>query len=213
MNLGFGVAQLENLHESGGFIKGVAIAVVTQNKDDEGQCRVKVRYPWHEKPSESHWARLAMPMAGPGYGSVFIPDVNQEVLVAFEREDPRFPYVIGALWNGKAKPPETNSDGKNHKRVLVSRKKHRLLFDDDTRGIVELAHEKGRKIMFDDDGFTVQDEKGNTVTVNSNSGAMTIEAKGQLSIKAATISIEATSSLELKANATLTIRGSLVNIN
>jgi hypothetical protein len=49
--------------------------------------------------------------------------------------------------------------------------------------------------------------------IDSNSGAVTIEAKGQLSIKAATISIEATGSLEVKASATLTVRGALVNIN
>jgi hypothetical protein len=79
--------------------------------------------------------------------------------------------------------------------------------------VVELAHEKGRKIVFDDNGFVVQDEKGNVVKVDSNSGTMTIEAKGQLNIKAATITIEATGTLELKASATLTIRGALVNIN
>ena len=54
---------------------------------------------------------------------------------------------------------------------------------------------------------------GNQVKVDSNSGAMTIEAKGKLSIKAASITIEATGTLELKANATLTIRGTLVQIN
>ena len=54
----------ETAHESGGYVKGIAIALVTQNKDDEGMCRVKVRYPWHDQPRESYWARLAMPMAG-----------------------------------------------------------------------------------------------------------------------------------------------------
>jgi uncharacterized protein involved in type VI secretion and phage assembly len=209
------VASLESetTHESGGFLKGVAIAIVTQNKDDEGQCRVKVRYPWHEKPSESYWARLAMPMAGKERGWVLIPEVGDEVVVAFEREDMRFPYVLGALWNGQAKPAFANDDGKNDKRALVSRKKHKLLFDDGTRGVVELSHEKGRKVTFDDDGFAVQDEKGNVVKVDSNSGAMTIEAKGTLNIKAASITIEATGTLDVKANATLTIRGTLVNIN
>ncbi len=206
-------ALSETMRESGGYLKGVATALVTQNKDDEGQCRVKVRYPWHDRPSESYWARLAMPMAGQERGWVLIPEVGDEVLVAFEREDMRFPYVLGALWNGKAKPPLANDDGKNDKRVLVSRKKHKLLFDDGTRGVVELTHEKGRKVVFDDDGFAVQDEKGNVVKVDSNSGAMTIEAKGQLNIKAASITIEATGTLEIKAGATLTIRGSLVNIN
>jgi uncharacterized protein involved in type VI secretion and phage assembly len=206
-------AASEITYESSGYLKGVAVAIVTQNKDDEGQCRVKVRYPWHENPSESYWARLAMPMAGKERGWVLIPEVGDEVVVAFEREDMRFPYVLGAVWNGQAKPPFANDDGKNDKRALVSRKKHKLQFDDGTRGVVELTHEKGRQIIFDDDGFAVQDGNGNVVKVDSNSGAMTIEAKGQLNIKAASITIEATGTLEVKASATLTIRGSLVNIN
>lgn len=203
----------ETQHESGGAIKGVAIALVTQNRDDEGLCRVKVSFPWHERPRDSYWARLATPMAGKERGLVVIPEVGDEVLVAFEREDVRFPYVLGALWNGKDKPPERNSDGKNDKRILRSRKKHHLLFDDGSRGVVELRHEKGSRVKFDDDGFTVEDEKGNVVKVDSNSGAMTIEAKGQLKIKAASISIEATGTLELKSGGTMTIRGALVNIN
>lgn len=203
----------ETAHEAGGYVKGVAVALVTQNNDPEKLCRVKVRYPWHEQPSESYWARLAVPMAGDSRGFVMIPEVGDEVLVAFEREDLRFPYVLGALWNGKDKPPIANDDGKNDKRLIHSRKHHYLLFDDGTRGVVELKHEKGRKIIFDDDGFAVQDEKGNVVKVDSNSGAMTIEAKGQLNIKGATITIEATGTLELKASATLTVRGALVNIN
>jgi len=203
----------EAAHESGGYIRGLATALVTQNKDDDGLCRVKVRFPWHDQPRESYWARLAMPMAGKERGWVTIPEVGDEVVVAFEREDLRFPFVLGALWNGQDKPPVANRDGKNDKRLFKSRKKHTLLFDDGSRGVVELAHEKGRKITFDDDGFSVQDEKGNVVKVNSNSGAMTIEAKGQLNIKAATITIEASGTLEVKAGATLTVRGSLVNIN
>jgi uncharacterized protein involved in type VI secretion and phage assembly len=206
-------APSETAHEAGGYIKGVAIALVTQNKDDDGLCRVKVRFPWHENASESFWARLATPMAGKGRGLVMIPEVGDEVLVAFEREDLRFPFILGGLWNGTDKPPLANDDGKNDKRILKSRKKHYLLFDDGAKGVVELAHEKGRKVTFDDNGFVVQDEKGNIVKVDSNSGAMTIEAKGQLNIKAATITIEATGTLEVKASATLTLRGSLVNIN
>ncbi|MGE5113246.1 MAG: phage baseplate assembly protein V [Acidobacteriaceae bacterium] len=205
-------APQETAHESGGYVKGVAIAVVTQNKDDESLCRVKVKFPWHDT-SESYWARLASPMAGDNRGLVMIPEVGDEVLVAFEREDLRFPHVLGVLRNGKEKSPFVNDDGKNDIRIIQSRKKHYLKFDDGTQGIVEFAHEKGRKITFDDNGFAVQDENGNVVKVDSNSGAMTIEAKGQLNIKATSITIESSGTLDLKANATLTIRGSLVNIN
>lgn len=199
--------------ESGGFLKGVAIAIVTQNKDPDGLCRVKLRFPWTGQASESDWARMAMPMTGKDRGLVLIPEVGDEVLVAFEREDMRFPYVLGALWNGKDKPPLANVDGKNDKRILKSRKKHYLLLDDGNPGVVELAHEKGRKVTFDDNGIVMQDEKGNVFKIDSNSGAITIEAKGQLKIKAASITVEATGTLDIKASATLTVRGALVNIN
>jgi uncharacterized protein involved in type VI secretion and phage assembly len=215
MNLISETASGETVHEAGGYVKGVAIALVTQNKDDDGLCRVKVRYPWHEKPRESYWARLSVPMAGADRGVVMIPEVGDEVLVAFEREDLRFPYILGALWNGKDKPPVANdSDGKNDKRIIQSRDKHYLLFNDNASdGAVILTHKKGRRIAFTKDGWIVEDENGNKVNVDTNSGAMTIEAKGQLNIKAASITIEATGTVEVKASATMTIRGSMVNIN
>lgn len=203
----------ETDHESGGVIKGVATAIVTQNKDPDNLCRVKVRFPWHDKPTESYWARLATPMAGAGRGFVAIPEVDDEVLIAFEREDMRFPVVLGGLWNGKDKPPRFNGDGKNDKRILQSRKEHYLLFDDGAKGVVELFHQKGRKVTFTDDGITMDDGMGNSVKIDSNAGSMTIEAKGDLKIKAATITIQATGTLDVKATGTLSVRGSLVNIN
>ena len=105
-----------------------------------------------------------MPMAGKDRGlRVHSREVGDEVLVAFEREDLRFPYVLGALWNGKDKPPLDNADGKNDKRIFKSRKKHYLLFDDGAKGVVELAHEKGRKIVGSTTiGIVVEDEKGNS---------------------------------------------------
>ena len=192
---------------------GVMTAVVTRNDDPDGQCRVKVRYPWHDKPLASYWARLSMPMAGKDRGVVFIPEVGDEVLVAFEREDMRFPCVLGALWNARQLPPENNSNGKNDKRLIKSRKGHRLLFDDGTPGAVELALRDGKKVVFDNNGIRLEDAKGNHVKIDSNSGSIEIKATGALTIKAATITIEAAGTLDVKAGATLTLRGSLVNIN
>lgn len=205
---------METEHESGGYVKGVAIAIVSQNKDDEKLCRVKVSYPWHEQPRESYWARLSVPMAGKDRGFVMIPEVGDEVLVAFEREDLAFPYILGGLWNGKDKPPLANDDGNNDKRIIKSRDGHSLLFNDNAKnGEVILTHKNGRKIAFTKDGWSVHDEAGNKVQVETSSGAMKIEAKGKLSIKAASITIEATGTLEMKSSATMTIRGSMVSIN
>lgn len=204
----------ETTHETGGYVKGVAIALVTQNNDDEKMCRVRISYPWQKDPRQSYWARLATPMAGKDRGLVTIPEVGDEVLVAFEREDLRFPYILGSLWNGKDMPPVSNDDGNNDKRIFKSRDGHYLLFNDNSAtGEVILTHQKGRRIAFTPSGWVVEDEKGNKIEVDSNSGSMTIEAKGQLNIKAASITIEATGTLEMKSSATMTIRGSLVTIN
>jgi uncharacterized protein involved in type VI secretion and phage assembly len=194
-------------------VKGVAIALVTQNKDGDGLCRVKVRYPWHDKPRKSYWARVSVPMAGKGRGTVLIPEIGDEVLVAFEQGDLRFPYVLGGLWNGQDNPPLANADGKNDKRIIKSRKKHYLLFDDGEQGIVELAHENGGVVRFTDDEIILADKQGNRLKIDNKTGAMTLQANGQLNIRAATITIEATSTLDLEAGATLTVRGALVNIN
>lgn len=203
----------ETEHESAGVVKGMAIALVTQNKDPDNLCRVKVSFPWHEKSTESYWARLASPMAGDDRGLVLIPEVGDEVLVGFEREDIRFPIILGALWGGKDKPPQSNGDGKNDKRIFQSRKKHYLLFDDGSQGVVALAHQKGRKVTFSDDGIVLEDGQGNSVKIDSNAGSITIEAAKDLKFKATTIALEASGTLDLKATGTLTVRGATVNIN
>jgi uncharacterized protein involved in type VI secretion and phage assembly len=209
----FDLARDETTLEAGGGVKGVATGLVTQNKDPDGRHRVKVRFPWHSNSQESYWARIAVPMAGNDRGTVFLPEVDDEVLVAFEREDIRFPYVVGSLWNGADKPPEANLDGKNDKRIIKSRKGHRLLFDDGAKGLVQLELNDKKKLSIDDDGIRLDDAKGNSVSIQSASGAITIEAKGALTLKGTTISIEASGTLQLKSSATVSVRGSLVTIN
>ena len=86
-------------------IYGVVVGVVTNNQDPEELGRVKVKFPWLSDADESDWARIATPMAGNEKGIYFLPEVDDEVLVVFEHGDLRFPYIIGALWNGQAPPP------------------------------------------------------------------------------------------------------------
>ena len=207
------VAPRETTLESGGHVKGVAVAIVRENKDDSGQARVKVSYPWHSKPQQSYWARVAMPMAGNGRGVYFLPEVEDEVLVAFERGDLRFPYVVGSLHNGKDPSPVKNSDGKNDVRVIHTRKHHKLTFDDGDKGLAQLELNDGKKLSIKDDEIRLEDDKGNSFVIQSASGAVTIDAKGSVTIKAPSISIQSTGTLEIKAGATLTLRGALVNIN
>jgi uncharacterized protein involved in type VI secretion and phage assembly len=188
-----------------GKVYGVVVGIVSNNQDPEKMGRVRVKFPWLSNDDESGWARVATMMAGKGRGSWFLPEVDDEVLVAFEHGDVRFPYVVGALWNGKDSPPEDNSDGKNNIREIHSRSGHILRLDD---------KDGSEKVE-------VTDKNGNTFTISSSSNEITIEAKGRITIKGngieinseSDVRIKAGSTMDLNAGAVMTIKGSIVNIN
>ncbi|MBJ6127193.1 phage baseplate assembly protein V [Microvirga splendida] len=203
----------ETMLEAGGAAKGVAVALVCDNKDPEGLGRVKVSYPWHTQENQSYWARIAAPMAGKDRGVYFLPEIDDEVLVVFDRGDVRFPYVIGALWNGKDTPPETNGDGKNNLRVIHSRKGHRLTFDDGARGMVRLELDDGKKLEIDDDGIKLEDGGGNSLTIESDGGTLSIKAAAKLTISAPNVEISATAQMKIDGGGFLVLRAGMININ
>ena len=98
--------------DGGRLVAGVAVGVVVEAQDPESRGRVKVRFPW--LPSErggktSFWARVALPLAGAERTSFALPEVDDEVLVAFEHGDLRRPVVVGFLWDGRKPPAEDPS--------------------------------------------------------------------------------------------------------
>ncbi len=200
---------------------GVAIGIVTSNRDPEGRGRVKVNLPWRGEKDESYWARVASPMAGPGRGLVFYPEVDDEVLVAFAHGDINYPYVIGALWNGRDKPPETNADGKNNIRKIRSRSGHELIFNDNDKAKqekIEIHTKGGHSIILDDSGGQekieiVDKNRNNKIIIDSVQNSIAMESAMKLTIKANFVEIEGTTSLTLKSNAALMIQGMPVKIN
>lgn len=205
----------------GGKLFGVVIGVVTNNQDPQKMGRVKVRYPWLNEADESFWARIATTMAGAKRGTFFLPEVGDEVLLAFEHGDIRFPYVIGALWNGVDTPHEDNADGKNNLRIIRSRSGHELIFNDDDQGRkerVELHTKAGHQVVLDDSAggekITVKDKSGgNSIVIDSVSNAITVTSKLKMTLKSQSINIEAGTNMKIKAGGVLTIKGALVKIN
>ena len=207
--------------ESGDRISGVVIGIVTNNEDEEELGRVRVRFPWMGESGESYWARVATLMAGNDRGTFFLPEVGDEVLVAFDRGDINHPYVIGALWNGVDTPPETNADGKNNIRKIKSRSGHEIIFDDNHEQNSEkitIHTNAGHTILLDDSAgaekIEIKDKTDNNkITIDSVQNSINIESAMQLKIKANVVEIEGTTSLTLKSNAALTIQGLPVKIN
>lgn len=203
-----------------GKIYGVVIGTVTNNKDPEQGGRVKVKFPWLSKDDESHWARIATLMAGKDRGSFFLPEVDDEVLVAFEHGDVRFPYIIGALWNGKDKSPYDNGDGKNNVRAFKSRSGHQLIFNDndsEKKELVELRTKAGHRILLDDSAgkekITIKDKSGNSVEFDAVQNAITIKSQMKLTLSAPTIEIKADTMMTIDGGSMLTIKGTMVKIN
>ncbi len=196
-------------------INGVVIAIVTNTKDPEGLSRVKVKYPSVGKDAEGYWARVAMPMAGPDRGVYFMPEVDDEVLVAFDHGDVRFPYVIGSLWNGKQKPPEKNDDGKNNIRLIKSRSGHTIrLTDEGGKEKIEIIDGSGKNSISIDTAkntITVTSEKD--VIISAPQGAIKLAAQ-KIEIKSsADTKIESGAGMDVKASAVMNVKGATVNIN
>lgn len=195
-------------------IYGVVAGIVTNNKDPEKLGRIKVKIPRISGEDESNWARVVSFMAGNERGAFFLPEVDDEVLVAFEYGDINLPYIIGSLWNGKDKPPLANDDGKNNIRMLKSRSGHIIRLDDtDGKEKIEIV-DKTEKNMI------IIDTKDNKISIKSEKD-IEISAKGKITLEAndieakskASTKIEASSGLDLKASGNMTIKGATVNIN
>lgn len=225
-----------------GLTSGVMVAIVTDNKDPDGLARVKLKFPMLEGDEESDWARISSLMAGNDRGALFIPEVGDEVLVAFHMGDISEPYVLGTLWNTQQPSPKVDGD-KNNIRKFKSRAGHELIFDDDdSAGKVTIHTKKGHIIEFTDSDDTIKiadKDSNNTITVVGGStnqislksssteitinqqGAVTINGQQSVKVTAPQISMEAKASLELKASGSLNIssdgilniKGSMVKIN
>ena len=197
-----------------GFL-GVGIGIITNNQDPDKMGRVKAKLPWLSEEDESDWMRVVTPMAGKDRGLYFLPDVNDEVLVAFDHGDPQRAYVLGSLWNGQDTPPESNDDGKNNKRTLKSRSGHLIRLDDSEGGAkIEIVAAGGKNsIIINAQENTITISADSDLTIQSAQGKLKLSGKGVEITSQAEIKIEASQNLELKAGPQLNIKGQTVNIN
>jgi uncharacterized protein involved in type VI secretion and phage assembly len=180
----------------GGRWYGVYPALVSDIKDPDGRGRVKITLPWSpDSKGELYeaWARIATLMGGNKRGSWFIPDVNDEVLITFEGGDPRHPYVIGGLWNGKDDPPASmDGGGNNYRKVLCSRKGIKITLDDtDGQETLLLETPGGQKITLKDGPGAVEvvDSNGNSIKLGTS--GVTVSASAKVTITASNAEISA----------------------
>jgi phage protein D/phage baseplate assembly protein gpV len=206
------------------------VGIVTNNQDPDGLGRVKVKLPSRGN-QELDWARLVAPGAGKQKGLMWLPDVNDEVLVVFEHEDIHRPFIVGGLWNRSDTPTVKSGsvvqEGKATRVGLETAGKNFLVIvDDSSESSLSIGSSEAEIVL---------DQKGKAVTIRTN-GDVTIESKGKVIIQSSQIEIKSDGSLSLqgaqveikstanmnieagaamnaKANANFTIKGALVQIN
>ena len=180
----------------GGLFHGVYPALVTDIKDPDNQGRVKVKLPWLPDTAGAAcelWARLATFMAGNQRGAWFIPDVDDEVLLAFEAGELRRPYVIGALWNGQDAAPESmDGSGQNNKKMLCSRNGVKVTLDDQSgQETLLLETPGGQKVTLKDGPGTITIEDSNGNSVKLESAGITVTASAKVTVNASIVEVSA----------------------
>lgn len=159
------------------------LAVVTSVADPQNLARVRVRLITVDGDGQAEiWARVAVPFAGASRGALFIPDVDDEVLVTFVAGDPRFPIVIGGLWNGGAPPPETFSGDRVDRWTITSKAGTRIAIVEETDGSekIELRTPAGVAGTFTDEAggsIKFEDTSGNSITLDPQGIALRSAAK------------------------------------
>lgn len=197
---------------------GVVGAIVTNVADPDNRCRVKVRFPWLDDSYESDWVRVLQLGAGNERGLQVLPEVEDEVLVAFEHGDTRRPFVLGGLYNGVDAPAEPGAvdtgNGQVNRRVWRSRTGHTIVLDD-TAGSESITIRSGSQKV-----SVVLDGAANGLTITTD-GDVKVDAKGKAQVTAqGDVAIQATgsaslkgSSITLEATADVTIKGSIIKLN
>ncbi|GGZ39947.1 phage tail protein [Streptomyces inusitatus] len=172
---------------------GVVEALVVENDgDDEG--RVKLTFPWFDQTTVTDWCRVGQLYAGNGYGSLFVPEKGDEVLVAFVHGDMRFPIVLGGLYNGEDKPPTARTGGRDQK-IIRTAHGHEILLDDTSgRAAVRITSAAGHTVEMDDEGKAVR------ITA-AQGGSVTVSAQGDITLKAAKVTIDS-SAIDLGGGST-----------
>jgi uncharacterized protein involved in type VI secretion and phage assembly len=179
-----------------GRVEGHFLAEVVSVSDPDSKNRVQVRIyacdgvDDHDAPL---WARVAVPFAGADRGAFFLPDVGDEVLVAFVQGDPRFPVVVGGLWNGRDSAPEQLGGDRVDRWTIVGKAGTRIAIVEEnaSTATISLTTPGGVKGTWTDEGGGRIELEAAGTTVKLDSGGATVETAGTVKVTASRVEVSA----------------------
>ena len=196
-------------------VKGLQTGIVKKiYEDPDNEFRVQVEIPLLGADGEAVWARLSTFYSGKGIGAYFMPEVNDEVILGFMNNDPRFPIILGSVFSSSIPAPET-PDEKNTIKTLVTQSKLQLKFDDENKVITILTPSGNTVILSDaDKAITLLTPEGITMVLSDENKGITLtdQNKNKIEMNDNGIVVESASDLTLKATQNVKIEGMQVEI-
>jgi uncharacterized protein involved in type VI secretion and phage assembly len=172
------------------------LARVVSLDDPDSASRVKVKLLAFDDVANQAteiWARVVSPFAGSDRGTYFLPDVDDEVFVIFVQGDPRYPVIMGGLWNGAASAPASIQSGGVNRYKRIKSKNGVVITLDDQQGQETLLLETpgGQKFTLKDGpgSVTIEDSNGNSIKLESS--GITIQASAKVTVSAAKVDVSA----------------------
>lgn len=196
---------------------GIFIGVVTNNNDPTQQGRVKVRFPWLDEHGESDWVRIAGVGSSSDTGLVMLPNVNDQVLVAFEHGDFNRPIIMGSLQQETGESAEVQTE--NGQTVRASWRTsggHNVTMAHNSReNYLQISTHSGHTVRLDETAqkLTITSAGGQTVVLDDRARQIRIEGDGDVAVQAqGNISVQAGRDLNLSATGRVNVRGSQINL-
>ena len=221
---------------------GVTVGVVAKNYDKDMPGRVCVRVPVRdENANELKWARVAMPSGGKKWGHYFLPEVGDQVLLAFEQGNIEKPYVIGCVQKDSNSFLSRSVHEKNQYKKIVTKNGSTIQFDDVEEGngqkdkISIYTPDEGHKFILDNEKkqILISDKDGkNQIEMKTETGQMTVRAEkkitiqvgdsievtlngssGTVSIKCSKCNVDASGSMNFSSSGSATLSGGNVSLS
>ena len=221
-------------------MEGLTLGVVQKNYDQQMPGRVCVEIPVRDaSANELKWARVAMPSSGKTWGHYFLPEVGDQVVLAFENGNIEKPYVIGCIpkdankfltgsvnENNQIKRIVTKNgstiqfddvadqEGKQDKiTIMTANKSHKLLLDNENNNIL-LTDKEGKNqisIVTDAGNIKIKAESKLTINVGDNITVTMNGETGAVNVKCSQLKVEASDSCKLETSGKLGLSGGNVS--
>ncbi|MPM32723.1 hypothetical protein SDC9_79288 [bioreactor metagenome] len=221
-------------------VYGVMIGIVAKNYDKDMPGRVCVTIPTRDQDAnELQWARLSMPSSGTTWGHYFLPEVGDQVLLAFEGGNIEKPYIIGCVPKDSNKFLTKAVDQDNQYKRIVTKHGSSLSFEDSKEGdgakdkITLQTALQGHTVLLDNENKVIRitdKDKANLIEMKTEDGAMTVKAaskltiqvgdsikiilngsSGSIKVEAGSLSIETSNQLKAVTNGMLSLEGATVS--